>query len=85
MPGATYTLGFMQRTNGNMRVRVYDSPDKGVTFAYQWDIPLADWNAILLAVGTGTGGAQVPAAGVENFTANYGKLAGQVGVQEAIS
>lgn len=80
---AQYTLGFEQLTDSTIRVRVYDSPNQGETFIFQWIIPVADWNSILAIIGTGTGGAQTPGApSAETFIANYGKQAGQVGVLE---
>jgi hypothetical protein len=82
---ATYTAGFMQLANGNVRLRVYDGVTEGgnpTSFIYQWEIPAADWEAILVSVG---GTAHAGTADAENFDANYGKQAGQVGVLEAAS
>lgn len=79
---ASYTLGFMQLANGNIRVRVYSTDPSYSAFDLQWNIPSADWTTILTAVG---GTAHAGTADVENFTANYGKQSGQVGSLEAAS
>lgn len=76
-----YTLSCMKITNpAGVRVRVYDGATN--TFIYQWVIPTADWNTVLAQVGTGSGGAQTGTADVPDFTPNYGKQAGHVGVLE---
>jgi hypothetical protein len=84
--GAQFTAGFMLLANGNVRLRVYEGPTANGqpnAFDYQWEILAADWVTILTAVGAD--GAHAGTADVEDFTANYGKQAGQVGVLEAAS
>lgn len=75
---ATFTLSFMQLTDGTIRARVKATAGD---FEKQWIITKANWTTILTTVGTGNLGAIAPGtADVEDLTANNGIQAGQVGV-----
>jgi len=73
-------VGFQQDADGTIRIRSYTQVPKGSGFAasgsfdFQIDLTVAQWNAILVAIGTGTGGAQTGTADTEVFTPGIGAI-----------